>query len=101
MWFKKKKFKNKQAKIYSKNKYINFIIEYFFDLPKVLRGGLYVVLFLYIFKFSYYFYNLNELHEVFPRFILNLNNYKPREYILENLSIEKCNEKFIQLVNKI
>ena len=48
-----------------------------------------------------YFYNLNELHEVFPKFILNLNNYKPREYILDNVSIEKCNEKFIKLVNKI
>jgi len=42
-----------------------------------------------------------DLSIAFEKFMNDLNNYKPREYILENLSIEKCNEKFIQLVNKI
>lgn len=47
------------------------------------------------------FTNINELSDKFNKFILNLNNYKPREYILENISIEKCEQKFIDLVNKI
>jgi len=47
------------------------------------------------------FINYNELYFIFDKFINNLNNYKPREYILENLSIEKCNEKLIELINKI
>lgn len=48
-----------------------------------------------------YFYNLNELGDVFSKFILNLNNYKPREFILENVSIEKCEKIFADLVDKI
>ena len=47
------------------------------------------------------FINPKELSIKFEKFINNLNNYKPREYILENLSIDKCNEKFIELVKKI
>jgi hypothetical protein len=35
------------------------------------------------------------------KFIKNLTNYKPREYILENISFEKCEEKFINIVNNI
>ena len=34
-------------------------------------------------------------------FFNNLTNYKPREYIIENMSIEKCENKFIEVVNKI
>lgn len=48
-----------------------------------------------------YFYNLNELEAVFSTFTTNLLNYKPREYILENLTFEKCEEKLINLINKI
>jgi glycosyltransferase involved in cell wall biosynthesis len=48
-----------------------------------------------------HFTNANELPNVFAKFITNLNNYKPREYILENLSFDKCEEKFIKLINKI
>ena len=47
------------------------------------------------------FIHQNDLSNAFSKFMNDLNNYRPREYILENLSIEKCNEKFIQLVNKI
>lgn len=47
------------------------------------------------------FINLNNFAIIFDKFINNLNSYKPREYILENLSIEICNKKFIEIVNKI
>jgi glycosyltransferase involved in cell wall biosynthesis len=47
------------------------------------------------------FANIEEISEKFNKLIQNINSYKPREYILENLSIEKCSEKFINLVNKI
>jgi hypothetical protein len=47
------------------------------------------------------FTEFNELPSVFNTFIDNLQNYKPREYILENLSIKKCSEKFINIVNNI
>ena len=48
-----------------------------------------------------YFTNNNELYTIFNIFINNLENYKPREYILENLSIEKCSDKFINNINNI
>lgn len=47
------------------------------------------------------FTEFNDLPSVFNTFIDNLQNYKPREYILENLSIKKCSEKFINIVNNI
>jgi len=50
-------------------------------------------------KCGEYFTDINNLHNIFNKFIDNLQNYKPREYILENLSIEKCSEKFINIVN--
>jgi len=48
-----------------------------------------------------YFTNPKQLYDIFQKFISNIYNYKPREYILENLSIDSCNKKFIELVNKI
>ena len=47
-----------------------------------------------------YFHKLNELSNTYTRFIANLMNYNPREYILENLSMEVCEKKFINLINK-
>jgi len=47
------------------------------------------------------FIHQNELFHTFNKFINNINNYKPRDYILNNLSIKKCEEKFIELVNNI
>lgn len=47
------------------------------------------------------FTNIEEMSEKLNKLIQNINSYKPREYILENLSIEKCSEKFINLVNNI
>ena len=45
-----------------------------------------------------FFYEKEELDSTFNRFISKLKTYKPREYILENLSVEKCGEKFLQLI---
>lgn len=46
-----------------------------------------------------YFYHAHELQTAFNRFIENLPNYKPRDYILENISIEKCEQKCIDLIH--
>jgi hypothetical protein len=50
-----------------------------------------------------YFYNDYELENTYNKFItkLRIDAYKPREYILENLSIKKCQEKFVNLINNI
>ena len=48
-----------------------------------------------------FFYKTEELENTFNKFISNLNIYKPREYILENISIKKCEQLFNKLVNKI
>ena len=47
------------------------------------------------------FKNINELPDKFNKFMNSLKDYKPREYILENVSIEKCEKIFTDLVNKI
>jgi glycosyltransferase involved in cell wall biosynthesis len=47
------------------------------------------------------FIHPNELFNTFNKFINNVNNYKPRDYIINNLSIKKCEEKLIELVNNI
>jgi hypothetical protein len=31
----------------------------------------------------------------------NLENYQPRKYVLENLSIDVCEKKFIDMINKL
>ena len=46
------------------------------------------------------FYNKEELETTFDFFISKLSTYTPRQYILENLSIDKCKEKFINLIKK-
>lgn len=48
-----------------------------------------------------FFTTLTELDNTFNKFMGNLTNYKPRDYILENVSIEKCEKKFIDIINKI
>lgn len=47
------------------------------------------------------FTNIIELQAKFNKLIENIDTYKPRDFILDNLSIEKCSQKFIELVNKI
>jgi hypothetical protein len=48
-----------------------------------------------------YFYDEEELENTFNLFISKLDTYKPREYILENLSMECCEKKFINLIENI
>jgi hypothetical protein len=47
------------------------------------------------------FYNINEFEVTYNKFIENLNNYKPREFILDNLSIEVCENKLIEVINNM
>lgn len=44
------------------------------------------------------FYNYTELEKGFTKFINNIDNYKPRQFILDNLSMEKCSEKWNNLL---
>ena len=45
-----------------------------------------------------FFYRDHEFEKTFTLFISKLETYKPREFILENLSIDKCEEKLIDFV---
>lgn len=45
-----------------------------------------------------FFYNIKALDIVFNLFISRIETYKPREYILENLSMEKCEQKLIDII---
>jgi hypothetical protein len=48
-----------------------------------------------------YFHRTDEFEEKFKLFLSNLDSYKPREYIMEELSMDKCEERFIKNVNII
>jgi hypothetical protein len=48
-----------------------------------------------------YFYNTSELEETFNKFLSKIETYKPREYVLNNLSFDVCEEKFINLLNSV
>jgi hypothetical protein len=52
-------------------------------------------------KCGEYFYNINEFESTFNKFILNLNNYKPREYIVENIDLNNCEKKLIDIIKNI
>ena len=47
------------------------------------------------------FYAKEEFEATYNKFISNIATYKPRDYIMENLSPEKCAERFTELVNNI
>ncbi len=47
------------------------------------------------------FYNSNELEVTFNTFINKIEEYEPRKYILENLSLEKCRDNFIKIIDEI
>lgn len=47
------------------------------------------------------FYSYNDFPDIFNKFLENINQYKPREYILENLSVKRCSERFNQLIKLI
>jgi hypothetical protein len=46
------------------------------------------------------FYKQEECGPKFDEFISKLDTYKPREYVLENLSVEKCAKRFRELIAK-
>lgn len=46
-----------------------------------------------------YFYDQSEFIETYDKFIDKLDTYKPREYVLDNLSVEVCSERFKELIN--
>lgn len=48
-----------------------------------------------------YFYDQSEFIETYDKFIDKLDTYKPREYILDNLSVEMCSDKFKELITYI
>ena len=48
-----------------------------------------------------YFYNVDELDEKFNLFLSKIDSYKPREYVLENLSMEVCEQKLINLIKNM
>lgn len=45
-----------------------------------------------------YFYKVEEFETTYNEFINKLESYNPREYIMENLSPQKCGERFIELI---
>jgi hypothetical protein len=48
-----------------------------------------------------YFYKWEELLEKFIIFMNKLRDYRPREYILDNLTVDKCANRLKELVEKI
>ena len=45
------------------------------------------------------FYNQSEFNNFFNLFISKLEDYKPRDYIMENLTMEHCEKKLLDLVD--
>ena len=45
-----------------------------------------------------FFTDITKMDEIFNLFLSKLETYQPRQYILENLSIEKCEQKLIDLI---
>jgi hypothetical protein len=48
-----------------------------------------------------FFYEKEELENKYNTFISKLESYKPRQYILDNLSVEKCSEKLVNLIKDL
>lgn len=47
------------------------------------------------------FYSFYEFEETFNKLNSNIHSYKPREFILNNLSIDQCENKLINFINNI
>ena len=47
------------------------------------------------------FYTKEKLESSFNTFISNINTYEPRDFILNNLSFEKCSQKWNNLINSL
>ena len=48
-----------------------------------------------------FFYDASELKKTFELFISKINTYKPREFIIQNLSQESCSEKWNHLLSEL
>jgi hypothetical protein len=48
-----------------------------------------------------FFYKKEELKEVFNHFLSKLEMFSPREYIVENISIKVCEQKWIDVIEKM
>ncbi len=48
-----------------------------------------------------YFFNEHDLEKTFELFMSKLETYRPRDFILENLSMKKCEERLFELVKNI
>lgn len=47
-----------------------------------------------------YFYDFKDFEETYYKFINNIKNYTPRKFILENLSMDICEQILIDAINK-
>lgn len=47
------------------------------------------------------FYKSNEIENAYNKFINNIEKYKPREFILNNLSVEKCKNRMLEIIENI
>jgi glycosyltransferase involved in cell wall biosynthesis len=47
------------------------------------------------------FTTTSEIEDKFQKFMDNLTSYKPREYILENLSMNVCENKLINIIKNM
>jgi hypothetical protein len=47
------------------------------------------------------FYNSSDLENTYNKFMKNIEYYEPREFILENLSMEVCENKLMETINNI
>jgi hypothetical protein len=48
-----------------------------------------------------FFHEFEDLEKTFNLFLSKLNTYKPREYILEKLSVDVCENRFIETIHNI
>ena len=47
------------------------------------------------------FHTITDLESTYNKFIDNIENYKPREFILEKLSTDACENRFIEFINNM
>ena len=46
-----------------------------------------------------YFYESKDFHKTYNKFMSKINDYKPREYIIEQMSAKPCSDYFNTLIN--
>lgn len=47
------------------------------------------------------FRGMNDFGDQLERFLNTLGNFKPRDFIMENLTLERCAEKYIKIYNEV